>query len=72
MDAADAYRESLHDWLDERDADRIADARMEEWDDAHSPNLECGECGHEWYSPIIRSRDCPPEPRYPDCPECGA
>jgi len=54
----------------EMDEDRRRDAEMEDWDDAHPPNMECGECGYEWHSPIVRSRWEPPEPRYPDCPRC--
>jgi hypothetical protein len=50
--------------------DEREDARRERYDDEHPPNLSCEECGFEWYSPIIRSRHEPPEPRYPDCPRC--
>jgi hypothetical protein len=59
-------------YLDER-FDSIADARAEEWELAHPPDMTCGECGAEWWgdwTPFTRSD--PAEPRNPDCPWCNA
>lgn len=61
---------SLYDYYDDVNADRRRDAEMEDWDDRHPPNMECDECGFEWYSLIHRSRLSPPEPENPDCPRC--
>lgn len=52
--------------------DARAEAREEAWYEAHPTNMTCEACGCQWYSPIIRSRLNPPEPRFPDCPSCGS
>jgi hypothetical protein len=52
--------------------DEREDARREEIDDAHPPNMECPECGFEWWSRVIpATREQPSEPVVPDCPRCN-
>lgn len=65
--------EAVHDYdpLDRYDDDRRLDAEREEWDDKHPPDMECPDCGYEWWGNWTRaSRDEPSQPRNEDCPRC--
>jgi hypothetical protein len=65
VDALNAY--DLDALMDARD-----DARREEWDDAHPADMECSECGAEWWGDVLpATRLDPAEARRPDCPVCG-
>jgi hypothetical protein len=44
----------------------------EDWDDIYLPDMECLECGMEWWGNWTRGRVDPPEPRNSTCPRCGA
>ena len=61
-----------YDYGTDEEAEARQDARREEFDDAHPPDMECGECGFEWWGNWTRGSHLdPPEPRNPDCPRCN-